>query len=116
LTPFAPLGLNDVEGIVCSKSSFDSLSEAELNGLADGISRVLKYYHDIDVRSFNAAIYSAPIGRSTDHFSLSARIVSRYGYKPNFVSDVWALQYLLGEQEVFEAPEETSLKLREYFQ
>lgn len=116
LTPFAPMGLNDAEGIVCGKSSFDDLSEAELSGLADGIARVLRYYHDTDVRSFNAAIYSAPMGVSTDHFSMSARIVSRYGYKPNFVSDVWALQYLLGEQEVYESPEETSVKLRKYFQ
>jgi UDPglucose--hexose-1-phosphate uridylyltransferase len=116
LTPFAPLGLNDAEGIVCGKSSFDGLSEVELSGLADGISRVLKYYHDTDVRSFNATVYSAPLGKSTDYFSLSTRIVSRYGYKPNFVSDVWALQYLLGEQEVYESPEETSVKLRKYFQ
>jgi len=116
LTPFAPMGLNDVEGIVCGKPSFDALSETELYGLADGISRVLKYYHDTDVRSFNAVMYSDQMGQSADYFSLSTRIVSRYGYKPNFVSDVWALQYLLNEQEVYESPEETSVKLRKYFQ
>jgi hypothetical protein len=85
-------------------------------GLADGFARVLRYYHDIDVRSFNAAIYSGPMRKTAENFTVTARIVSRYGYKPKFVSDVWALQYLLGEQEVYESPEETCLKLKKYFE
>jgi len=116
LTPFAPMGLNEVDAIMKGKSSFETLTDEELKGLADGFVRVLKYYYDVEVRSFNAAIYSGPMRERTDHFSLSARIVSRYGYKPRFVSDVWALQYLLGEQEVFESPEETCLKLKRYFE
>jgi len=116
LTPFAPMGLNESHAIVLNRSNFETLSDQELMGLADGFTRVLKYYHDIDARSFNAAIYSGPMRERTEHFSVTARIVSRYGYKPKFVSDVWALQYLLAEQEVYESPEETCLKLRKYFE
>ena len=114
ITPFAPMGLNESQGIIPA-SSLETLSDKDLIGLADGFSRVLKYYHDIGVRSFNAAIYSGPMHERSEQFNMIARIVSRYGYKAKFVSDVWALQYLLGEQEVYESPEETCMKLKQYF-
>jgi len=115
LTPFAPTGLNEVQAIVKGRSSLNQLSGDDLEGLAEGLVRVLRYYHDAWVRSFNAVIYSGPLGQILDHFDINLRIVSRYGYKPRFVSDVWALQYLLGEQEVYGSPEETASKLRDYF-
>lgn len=116
LTPFAPMGLNEAQAIVPDKSSLETLTNRQLFGLANGFVRVLRYYHDMDIRSFNVAIYSGPMRDRAEHFSVTARIVSRYGYKPKFVSDVWALQYLLGEQEVYESPEETCMKLRKYFE
>jgi galactose-1-phosphate uridylyltransferase len=115
LTPFAPIGLNEVQALVTDKSSFDQCTESELHGLAEGLVRVLRFYYEIGVRSFNAAIYSGPLGQPLEYFTVNLRIVSRYGYKSRFVSDVWALQYLLGEQEVYGSPEETASKLRKYF-
>jgi galactose-1-phosphate uridylyltransferase len=116
LTPFAPMGLNESQAIVSKISNLASISDADLANIAEGIVKVLRYYHDTGVRSFNWAVYSGPFAEAYDYFDLNLRIVSRYGYKPRFVSDVWALQYLLGEQEVFEAPEETCSKLRKYFE
>ena len=115
LTPFAPMGLNESQAIVPKVSDLSSLSNEDLNGLAEGAIKVLAYYHSIGVRSFNMAVYSGPFGEALDYFNLGLRIVSRYGYKPRFVSDIWALQYLLGGQEVYEAPEETCSKLKKYF-
>jgi len=115
VTPFAPMGLSEAQAIVPGVSDLTSISESDLSDLSKGITRVLAYYNDIGVRSFNIAVYSGPFGESLDYFDLNLRIVSRYGYKPRFVSDVWALQYLLGEQEVCEAPEETCVKLTKYF-
>ena len=115
LTPFAPIGLNEAQAILAGRSSFDELSGDDLEGLAEGLVKVLRYYHDMGVRSFNAIIHSGPLGQILDHFAVGLRIVSRYGYRPRFVSDVWALQYLLGEQEVYGSPEETAVKLRDYF-
>jgi len=116
LTPFAPRGLNESHAIVSGVSDLSSISREQLNDLTQGIVRTLGYYHDTGVRSFNIAVYSALFGQHVDYFDLNVRIVSRYGYKRGFVSDVWALQYLLEEQEVYEAPEETCLKLKPYFQ
>jgi len=116
LTPFAPIGLNEVQAIVSGVSDLSSIADGDLNDLAQGLVRVLMYYHETGVRSFNMAIYSGPSGEALDYFDLNLRIVSRYGYKPRFVSDVWALQYLLGGQEVCEAPEDACSKLRKYFE
>jgi galactose-1-phosphate uridylyltransferase len=116
ITPFAPRGLSEVQGIVPNASDLSRLSDSDLNDLSGGITRALAYYNDIRVRSFNFAIYSGPFDDALDYYDLNVRIVSRYGYKSRFVSDVWALQYLLGEQEVCEAPEETCVKLKKYFQ
>ena len=116
ITPFAPVGLNEADAIAFGRPNFNRLSDTELNSFAEGIVKVLKYYYDIGVRSFNTAIYSGPLDETDDSISVMARIVSRYGYKPKFVSDVWTLQYLLGDQEVFEAPEELCARLMRYFQ
>jgi UDPglucose--hexose-1-phosphate uridylyltransferase len=115
LTPYAPLGMNDCQAIVRGTASLDSLSDYDLTGLVEGLGKVLKFYYEAGVRSFNLAIFSGPFGESLDYFDVGLRIVSRYGYKSRYVSDVWALQYLLGEQEVYESPEETCLKLKKYF-
>lgn len=116
LTPFAPRGMNEAQAIVSDACNLISLSHQDLDDIAKGIVRVLEYYYDMGVRSFNFAVYSGPFGENADHFDLNVRIVSRYGYKHNFVSDVWALQYLLDEQEAYEAPEETCSRLRRYFE
>jgi len=116
LTPFAPKGLNESQAVVSGAPDLTSLSHEDLGDIAKGIVRILAYYYDAGVRSFNFAIYPGPFGEASEYFDVNLRIVSRYGYKPNFVSDVWGLQYLLDEQEVYEAPEETCSKLRKYFE
>ena len=116
LTPFAPKGLNEVQAIVSNASDLSSLSSGDLDDVAKGVVRILACYYDMGVRSFNLAVYAGPFGEASDYFNLNLRIVSRYGYKPRFVSDVWALQYLLDEQEVYQAPEETCCELRKYFE
>lgn len=115
VTPFAPLGLNEAQAVIPGKSSLDQITDDDIEGLAAGIVKVLGFYHDTGIRSFNGAMYSGPSQSAEDHFSAGFRMVSRYGYKARFVSDIWALQYLLGEREIYESPEETCLKIREYF-
>jgi galactose-1-phosphate uridylyltransferase len=114
LTPFAPKGLNEAHAIIPGVSSLSSTSRRDLEDISKGIVRILQYYHETGLRAFNFAIYSGPF-EDCDYFDLNLRIVSRYGYKHNFVSDIWALQYLLDEQEVYEAPEETCAKLSRHF-
>jgi len=115
LTPFAPLGFCDAQAIVSDKASILSLSDSAIEDLVVGLLKVLRFYHENGIRSFNAAIYSGLGDQSKREFRVSMRIVARYGYKPRFVSDIWALQYLYGEREVSESPEETCTRLKKYF-
>jgi len=115
LTPFAPFGLNEAQAVVSRRSNFGQLVSEDWHGIAEGMIRVLRYYFDVGVGSFNAVIYSGALDADIEPFRVNARIVSRYGYKPRFVSDVWALQYLLGTQEVYESPEDTCTRLTSYF-
>lgn len=115
ITPFAPLGLNEAQAVIPNKFSLDQITDDDIKGLAAGIVKVLMFYHDTGVQSFNGAMYSGPLQGAENYFRVGFRIVSRYGYKARFVSDIWALQYLLGEHEIYESPEETCLKLKQYF-
>jgi len=116
LTPFAPRGLNEAQAVLQGVFSLGSASRGDIEDISKGIVKILEYYYETGVRAFNFAIYSGPFGEDCDYFDLNLRIVSRYGYKPRFVSDVWTLQYLLAEQEVYDAPEETCSKLKRYFE
>lgn len=115
LTPFAPLGLNEAQAVAPGRSNFGQLASEGWQGIAEGIIRVLQYYSDVGIGSFNAVIYSGALDADKVPFRVNARIVSRYGYKPRFVSDIWALQYLLGTQEVYESPEDTCTRMTSYF-
>jgi galactose-1-phosphate uridylyltransferase len=115
VTPFAPLGLNEAQAVILGRPSLDKITNDDIEGLAEGIIKVLRFYYDSGVRSFNGAVFSGPLQGAEEYFSVGFRMVSRYGYKERFVSDIWALQYLLGEREIYESPEETCLKLKQYF-
>jgi hypothetical protein len=96
------------------KISLSRISDASLEDLITGFLKVLRFYQENGIGSFNAAIFSGLGVESEKYFRVSMRIVARYGYKPRFVSDIWALQYLFGEREVSESPEETCIRLRNY--
>lgn len=115
ITPYAPTGLNEIDGIVLDKPSLRSLTEDDLNDLAEGMRFTLKFYYERGIRSFNALLYSSTLDSESNAVSVGLKIVSRYGYKTRFVSDVWALQYLLNEQEVYDAPETICSEARPYF-
>ena len=113
VTPFAPLGFCDVQGIVRDRFTMTSLTAKDLTNIAKGLSDVLRFYFENGIRSFNFAICSG-VEEDTG-CNVLVRTVARYGYKPKFVSDIWALQYLFGEREVSESPEETCSRLKGYF-
>jgi hypothetical protein len=55
---FAPIGFNEVRAVVSGCETFFDLTEDDLNALAAGISRVLRWYELTGYNSFNLALYS----------------------------------------------------------
>ena len=116
LVPFAPERRYEVWGILEGASDLQALPRRCLEELADGISRVLAYYARKGIGAFNLAIVAGPLGQDVSaYFWLQVRICARFGLREPYLSDIWALPALLGQDEIFAAPEDYAAELRAYF-
>ncbi|MEM3578158.1 MAG: hypothetical protein QXX51_06880 [Candidatus Bathyarchaeia archaeon] len=117
LVPFAPLrGLNEVQAIVRGKSNLLELEEADWCGIAEGMVKVLSFYHKEGYTSFNAILLSGPVNVHLDYFDVNIRIISRAGIQQTCFTDAWALPYLLWDGEAVEEPEVFAERLKAYFE
>ena len=106
LVPFAPLrGLNEAQAVVRGKSNFKELDADEWHGLAEGITKILRFYSSQGYASFNIVIMSGPLDVHLDYFDVNLRIMSRPGIQPFCFTDAWAVPYLLWDGEAVEEPE-----------
>jgi galactose-1-phosphate uridylyltransferase len=91
------------------------LSESEWQGLAKGITKILKFYHSQGYASFNAILTSGPLNEHLDYFDVNLRIISRPGIQQFCFTDAWAVPYLLWDGEAVEEPERFAEKIRALF-
>lgn len=104
--PFAPLrGANEVQAIVKDKSNLLELNNKEWLGLAEGISKILQFYHKERYVSFNIILTSGPMNQHLNYFDVNLRMISRPGIQASSFTDAWALPYLLWDGEAIEEPE-----------
>ena len=116
LVPFAPLrGLNEVQAIVKGKSNLKELGDDEWTGLAEGLSRVLRFYGSQGYVSFNIILMSGPLDAHLDYFDVNLRIISRPGVQQFCFTDAWAVPYLLWDGEAVEEPERLAERMRAFF-
>ena len=115
LTPFAPVREDEVHGIVRNKSNFLQFDDSDWESLADGITRVFKYYNDKGLSSCNFALYSGRLGEKTDYLWAGVKIVSRSSVQAQPINDACFSQNLLYDGMVTEPPEEIASALRKYF-
>ena len=115
LVPFAPLrGLNEVQAIVKGKSNLKELGDREWHGLAEGIARILRFYHSQGYTSFNIILMSGPLDEHLDYFDVNLRIMSRPGIQQFCFTDAWAVPYLLWDGEAVEEPEQLAERMRAF--
>jgi UDPglucose--hexose-1-phosphate uridylyltransferase len=115
LVPFAPLrGMNEVQAVVPGRSNLLELSGEEWSGLAEGVSRVLRFYQGEGYSSFNVVLMSAPLNEHLDCFDVNLRIISRSGVQASSFTDAWALPYLLWDGEAVEEPEKLAERVRRF--
>ncbi len=115
LTPFAPLREDEVHGILKGKSNFMGFTDADWDSLAEGITRVFRYYKDQGLSSCNFGLYSAPLGEKTDYFRAGVRIVSRSSVQPRPINDVWFSQNVFYDGLITKPPEDVAAEVRGYF-
>lgn len=115
LVPFATSGMQEVQAIIRNKSSFMECTEDDMKALAQGLSKVLKYYSGQGIHSFNYLIYSGPLRKRIQYFSLGLRVVSRFNLAPLNASDIPFRKILLERYEAWAAPEVVASLLRKEF-
>ena len=114
MTPFAPIGFNEVRAVLCERATILDLSFADLQELASGISRVLAWYDSIGYNSLNLALYSGELGKEgTDRVNLT--MVTRTAMLPFYRSDSMYLERLHWEAALDRTPEDVAADAREYF-
>jgi galactose-1-phosphate uridylyltransferase len=112
LIPFAPMGTNEVLGITDCRHLAE-LDGPALDGMAEGLSRVLAWYGQLGFVSFNFTVYSAAMGEEND-FPVFVRAVCRQNLTANYRCDDYFMQKLLKEELFLSTPEEQASGFRDF--
>ncbi len=114
LAAFAPRALFDVIAVLPDRVTINDITREDLGNLADGLHRVIDFYKNANVASFNAGFYFAQ--KENIGFCVSARIVARFTIFPLVGSDYSHLQVLHDEAWAMYLPEQLAQDLKPYFQ
>jgi len=113
LSVFAPRHVGDIIGILPDKLTIADVTDDDLNDLAAGLCKVIKFYNQSNMLSFNAALYFAR--RENAGFTIHARIVSRFTIFPLVGSDITHMQILHDDPWTVILPEVIAQELKPYF-
>lgn len=113
-TAFAPLGFNEVRAVVRGGEGMFDIADDDLGSLADGITRVLRFYDKLGYNSFNLAMYSGRLSGSPG-FRVNLAMITRTALLPYYRSDAMYMERLHWEAAVDRAPEEIATELKSSF-
>lgn len=114
LTPFAPIGFHETWAVVPGVQSIEDLTEQDCADLGTGLSRIFGAYFDLNLASFNWAMYGGGPAPS-ERYSLLLRVVSRSNPEPMYRSDITYFEKLHNEAMIDLSPEDLAEQLRPRF-
>jgi len=115
LASYAPQASREVTGIVEGVSSLAGIGEGMVD-LCDGLSRALRGYHEMGVRSMNFTTFSGPSNPDISEFYwLNVRLISRPAPAPFHISDCGFMERLHLEPVIEVLPEDLASWLRKLF-
>lgn len=110
---FVPFGfLPDVSCIFTNRDSLSELSDEDLSPFLEGLARILRYFLEQDVYSFNMALFAV---REAESFRVNARICPRLLPRPIGNSDIACPQMLQREPFSICSPESVCEAVRKVF-
>ena len=115
MASFSPRGNREIQFIFGESRNLLDLGEKQVADFADAVLRALRGYKKIGVNSFNLITFSAPLGESPEHFSLSARMISRPAFQPLYTNDSGPLERFLGISVIEALPEDVAREMRPHF-
>ena len=109
-TPFAPLGFNEINGIIGKGESFESLEKEIATELATGIVSTLRFYHHIKHNSFNLTIFfpSLSCDESESPMPCLVKIATRPVFTPHYRNDVTFFERFHQESVIDQTPEDVA--------
>ncbi len=116
ITPFSPMGNNEINAIHEGECDYGILSDSDTGDLAYGISRVLSMYESLGHLGFNYSVLAARDPAFREGCRCIVKIISRQNLYPNYRNDDYFLQKLLHSELIINLPEDLALKLKGYFE
>jgi len=113
LCAFAPRHIGDVIGILPDKRTIFDVTDEDLNNLATGLCKVIRYYDQSNFPSFNAGLYFA--NTENKGFAVHARIVGRFTIFPLVGSDFCHMQIMHDDPWTVILPEVVAEELKPAF-
>ena len=113
---FSPLGANEIDAVWPGRRHFLEWTDAEFEGVAEGLSRVLRAYHGMKLSTFNLSCFSGPLDHPGPEFRCFLRLVNRQNVAPHYRADDYYFQKLLRNEIIVRRPEELASFVRGYFQ
>ena len=115
LVPFAPLGGREVMAVVPDRARVADLDEAQIETLANGLSRIVAWYEREGLSAFNFTVYGGPSDGPESGHPVVLRVIARSAFKPDYRTDDYFLQKQLGGELIFSPPEQIAATLRQDF-
>jgi galactose-1-phosphate uridylyltransferase len=116
LASFAPQGNKEVLIISSRKSSLSQFTDLELTELCESLSKVLKGFYSIGVKSFTISTFSGPCNEDCSRFYLfNLKFVSRPIPTPFYTNDDGFMEKLHQEPIVDTLPEDLANELKRFF-
>jgi UDPglucose--hexose-1-phosphate uridylyltransferase len=115
LASFSPQGAHEVLGIAPERRQLLEWDDADLQGLAQGFSRVLRGYEALGASTFNFSVYSGPLEANDDSLRCHVRLLTRQNMYENYRTDDYFLQKLLRNELILMTPEILATRMRAVF-
>ena len=115
-TPFAPSGFNEINALIGKGEPFTEFDPATVAQLANGIHKVLQFYHSIRHNSFNLVLFSAPVNSKKVARPLPSqlKITTRPVFTPYYRNDVTFFEKFHGETMIDQWPEDVAEAFRSF--
>lgn len=113
MAAFAPEGFFEIWAVYPGRTSLLSLDEPEWRHLADGMTRVQKFYRSLNRNGYNMGLLSVETAQSA--LELRTVMMVRSNYAPWTRSDHTGFEVMLGDMATFTPPEATARLARAFW-
>ena len=104
---YAPAHQREIWGVLPGVGSLAELTDADADGFASGIAKVISFYEALGSHPFTFAFFSSPEAGRGEDFAVHVKVCSRPPFRSMYSNyDTWFTPKLVGDDVHTQAPEE----------